>query len=84
MRNKPERHIEVGIRIGADNRDAMLKALRHIIFELEHSGGEHVVSGGSDVGYSINVAERTNEGTTHDIYFQMIDEWLEENFPTLD
>ena len=74
---KPLRNIEIGIRIGADDRPAMLRALSHILQRLQQGEGEFVLSGGYDSGYSVRVGERRPSGIDHDEYFRQVDEWIE-------
>lgn len=75
--NKPERHHEVAIRIGADTWDDVISALMNITFELETKGpGRQMVSGGSSYGYI--VIDKTNDDITNKIYFDRVDKWLKE------
>lgn len=77
--DKPLRNIEIGIRIGADDRPAMLKSLSNILQELKRGEGDCVVSGGYDSHYTVRVAERGPTGIDHDEYFRQVDEWIEAN-----
>jgi hypothetical protein len=72
----PERHIEAGIRIGADSTKELIGALRNITTDLSLGRGLSCVSGGSGSSYAIRVASKCNEGMTHEEYFRRLEEWI--------
>ena len=73
----PKRHIEFGLRIGADSVTDVVAALMELARDARLHGEIHCVSGGCGSGYECRMASRTNEGITHEDYFQRLDEWIE-------
>lgn len=77
MVERPERKHVVGIKISADSWEDVLAALRGIEFDLAKDGpGRSINSGG--VSFSYTVFDKETLGMTHEYYFQVLDEWLEE------
>lgn len=78
MSEKPERKIEIGIRIGADSIDDARIALQGIIHELrtvQYSTWK--ISGGPGCGYSMVCAVSNNQnGVDSEEYFDRLDKWL--------
>ncbi len=73
----PERKHVVAIKIGADDWESVLAAVREILYLLESEGqGRDCVSGGPDYGYW--VIDKVNPHMTHERYFDDIEKWREE------
>ncbi len=72
----PSRHIECGIRIGADSIDDVVRELRHIASELQRNNGFSGISGGVSSNHWAIIAHRMNLSVDHDEYFRQINEWI--------
>jgi hypothetical protein len=72
----PSRHIECGIRIGADSIDDVVRELRHIASELQRNNGFSGISGGVSSNHWAVVAHRVNMSVDHDEYMRQVYEWI--------
>lgn len=68
-RKIPRRRVEVDIHIGADDWEAVRRALSSIAFDLarKESGEAHMTSGAPDSGYTLRATD--DPSVTHDSYF---------------
>jgi hypothetical protein len=75
MMDMPKRRCEVAIRIGADDVNAVCRALHEIEFMYATEGmGRESVSGGPDAGWI--VVDNETPTQTHDQYFAEVDAWI--------
>lgn len=72
---QPERRFVMELKLGADDRESVIRALNQIVFSLEHEGSIGSVSGGWDSGWVWSLRE--NPGVTHDSYIEALNAYLE-------
>ena len=71
----PERHVELGLKIGADSIDSLCDHLVKIASEIRHRKSISCISGGSDCGYTAHM--KINSETTHETFFEELEKWTE-------
>lgn len=81
----PYRKYELVLRIGADDRDSLVRALEAVRFEAKTATAEDAPTF-VDVGSDSRIAVRTfvSPDMTHEEYFRQMDAWLERDDATLD
>ena len=71
--DRPRRRFDALIRIGADSKEELVRAIEQIAFDVDR-GSTSCVSGGPDSGWSVTVSEYPE--MTHDAYFAAVEAWL--------
>ena len=78
MGDAPERKYIVGITVGADSWEDILRRLEELLIYMERRGeGIDMVSGGSRS--NVIAVQKVNENQTHEKYFEQLNKFLEEN-----
>lgn len=72
---QPERAVRLTLDLQADNREAVLGALRHIGFLILSGRMSTGVSGGYDSGYTYTYKE--SDTPTHDEYATQLEQYLQ-------
>ncbi len=71
----PKRRFFLTLQWGADSRDSLAHALRHVAFEIaSESSSGHVTSGAPSDGGHYDLHE--NPDMTHERYIEEINAWL--------